>query len=319
MSATGALSLLLTGCFGASDNERMLEVPASPLAVQAVSLRGDTLRLPTLDSMTGASRQREFESALAAYQQAPDEAESLIWLGRRLAYLGRYREAIDVYSWGIDRFPEDARLYRHRGHRHLTTRRLADALGDFLVATQLLLNQDDEIEPDGLPNARGIPTSTLKTNVWYHLGLTHYLRGDYPRAASAYRECLRFSTNPDMDVAATHWLYMTLRRTGHANEAATALERIAVDADIIENHTYFDLILMYKGLRTPAELLDAARIGDALSNATLAYGIASWHLAQGEGETARAMYRDIVDGPEWAAFGYLAAEADLARLATDEQ
>ena len=87
-------------------------------------------------------------------------------------------------------------------------------------------NVEDEVEPDGLPNARGVPTSTLKTNVWYHLGLTHYLRGDYQRAASAYRECLRYSTNPDMDVAATHWLYMTLQRLGSADEATAVLARI---------------------------------------------------------------------------------------------
>jgi len=36
--------------------------------------------------------------------------------------LGRFREAIAVYSIGIDGHPEDSRLYRHRGHRFISIR-----------------------------------------------------------------------------------------------------------------------------------------------------------------------------------------------------
>jgi tetratricopeptide (TPR) repeat protein len=316
-TVTALVPLLLVGCSSPAD-DRTRELPTEPLAVQAISLLGDTLRLPVLDAGTHATRRAAFQSALDAYRNTPTNADSIIWLGRRLAYLGRYREAIDVFSWGIDLYPGDARFYRHRGHRYLTTRRLTDAMGDFLMATRLLTEREDEIEPDGLPNARGIPTSTLKTNVWYHLGLTHYLRGDFARAASAYRECLRFSTNADMDVAATHWLYMALRRLNLPDQAATALERMDADADIIENQTYFDLVLMYKGLRTPHELLAAARDGNALGNATMTYGIAMWHLSHDDRETARELLDDITAGAEWAAFGYLAAEADLATWADDD-
>jgi tetratricopeptide (TPR) repeat protein len=310
-------AIYLSGCSSSIDG-RARELPSDPIAVQAVSLLGDTLRVPTLDSATNADRQAAFAVALEAYRHAPTEAESIIWLGRRLAYLGRYLEAIEVFTWGADRFPNDARLYRHRGHRYITTRQFTPALGDFLMATRLLAQREDEVEPDGLPNARGIPTSTLKTNVWYHLGLTHYVRGDYPRAASAYRECLRYSTNPDMDVAATHWLYMSLQRIGQPEQAAEALERIDPDADIIENHSYFDLVMMYKGLRAPEDLLVAARAGDGLANATVAYGLARWYDAQGERDTARDLLEAIVAGSEWAAFGHIAAEADLAAWADDD-
>lgn len=304
----------LAACGSPPGDSAAATIPSAPIEMQAVSLLGDTLRLPTIDSTTQAARRAAFETALLAYRHTPADVDSLIWLGRRLAYLGRYREAIDVYSWGIERVPDDPRLYRHRGHRYLTTRQLTNALGDFLAATRLIADRADEVEPDGLPNPRGIPTSTLKTNVWYHLGLTHFLRGDFERAASAYRECLKYSTNPDMDVAATHWLYMSLRRLGHDTEALEALERVPADADIIENGTYFDLVMMYRGQTQAEALLSSAETGDALTNATLAYGIANWHLVEGRENDAAELFRSIVAGPEWAAFGFLAAEADLARM-----
>jgi hypothetical protein len=68
----------------------------------------------------------------------------------------------------------------------------------------LIANTPDQIEPDGLPNARNIPTSTLQSNIWYHLGLAHYLRHDFDRALDAYRKCLAVSKNPDGVVSASH-------------------------------------------------------------------------------------------------------------------
>ncbi len=69
------------------------------------------------------------------------------------------------------------------------------------------------MEPDGLPNEQNKPRSTLHTNIWYHLGLAHYLTGDFDEAINAYRECLKASSNDDMRVATSYWLYMALRMT----------------------------------------------------------------------------------------------------------
>ncbi|KPK03116.1 MAG: hypothetical protein AMS20_11470 [Gemmatimonas sp. SG8_28] len=285
----------------------------SPIEIQAISLLGDSLRLPALDSATRAEREAQLEVARASYDAAPDDADALIWFGRRLAYLGQYREAIAVFTRGAEQFPEDARMFRHRGHRFITVRMLDSALTDLLRATQLSANRPDEPEPDGLPNARGVPTSTLNSNIWYHLGLVHYLRGDFQRAASAYRECLKYADNPDMRVATSHWLYMSLRRLGADAEAAAVLGDITPDMDIIENQAYHRLLLSYQGAIAPAVLLEEARRGDALGNATLGYGVANWYVYTGEAGRADSVFADILAGPEWAAFGYIAAEADVAR------
>ena len=215
----------------------------------------------------------------------------------------------------ISRHPRDARLYRHRGHRYITLRCFGAAVADLSRAARLVRGRPDEVEPDGLPNARGIPTSTLNSNVYYHLGLAHYLRGDFRAARAAYRECLKFSRNPDMLAATAHWLYMTLRRLGRGAEARRVLGLVADDAELIENHDYQRLLLMYKGRLTPAGLLaEAARDKSSVGFASVAYGVGNWHLYGGRPGLARRIFADVTRGPQRASFGFIAAEQELKRL-----
>ena len=117
----------------------------------------------------------KLEEAKENFQNNPS-ADNLIWLGRREAYLGNYETAIDLYTKGIDEYPKDARFYRHRGHRYISSRCFDLAIKDFKKAVGLTRYEDNEMEPDGLPNALGIPTSTLQGNIYYHLGLTYYIQ-----------------------------------------------------------------------------------------------------------------------------------------------
>ena len=70
---------------------------------------------------------------------------------------------------------------------------------------------------------------------------------------------------------------------------------------------------MFKGEITPASLLAT---GAGLDAVTTRYGIAAWHLANGRPNEGTALLREIVNSYplQWPAFGYVAAEADLARL-----
>jgi tetratricopeptide (TPR) repeat protein len=177
----------------------------------------------------------------------------------------------------------------------------------------LIHDRPDEIEPDGLPNKYDIPTSTLHLNVWYHLGLAYYLKGDFENARRCYVECLKFSTNDDMLCATTDWLYMTLRRLGRDPEARAALTPIHEGMRILENTAYHDRLMMYKGERTPESLLAAAS-DDPVEVATHGYGVGNWYFYHGERERAVEIFRRVLAGPQWNAFGFIAAEADLARL-----
>ena len=278
---------------------------------EATSLLGQPLFPREMPAETRARLESDLSAARAAYRTSPDDADSIIWLGRRLGYLERYREAVEVFSEGIRKHPEDARMYRHRGHRYITLRRFDDAVADLTRAAELVRGTPDEVEPDGAPNEYGIPTSTLQSNIWYHLGLAHYLLGDWEPALAAYREAIDVSTNDDMLVATSDWLYMTLRRMGRDAEATAVLEPIHSEMRILENGSYHRRLLMYRGEMEPEELLDPG--ADALTVATQGYGVGNWHLYNGRTDRAMEVFRSIVEGPYWAAFGYIAAEAELAR------
>ncbi len=291
-----------------------LAAPPPPLDdVEAVSLLGQPLVAPELPAEARRDREAKLAEARAEAEARPDDPEALIWLGRRTAYLGRYRESIEIFTRGVTRFPKDARFLRHRGHRYLSIRRFDLAESDLEAATRLVAGRPDEVEPDGMPNAAGIPTSTLQSNIWYHLGLARYLQGDFAGALEAYRACLEVSKNPDMEVATRQWLYLTLRRLGRAAEAAQVLEPVRLDMDILENHAYHRLLLMERG-EIPAASLLAAQGSADFDPVTLGYGVGAWSLAEGRREEAVRLFRHVVETGPWSAFGAIAAEAELHRL-----
>ena len=282
---------------------------------EATSLLGKPLYAAEQPPETRAKLEENLAAAKKDHESNPGSADAAIWVGRRTAYLGRFRDAIDVYSAAIAKHPNEPRLLRHRGHRYISVREFDKAIADLSKAASLVANRADEIEPDGQPNSRGIPTSTLKTNIFYHLGLAHYLEGDFARAADAYRLCMEHSKNPDMQVATAHWQYMTLRRLNRLDEAKKVLEPITAGMEVFENGSYHRLLLMYKGEVTPETLMEAVKKG-GLDGATIGYGVANWHLYNGRKDQARAILQQIVESnaTQWASFGYLAAEAELARM-----
>ena len=70
---------------------------------------------------------------------------------------------------------------------------------------------------------------------------------------------------------------------------------------------------MYKGLRKPEDVLGSDE-QDPLQIATQGYGVGNFFLVNGDTERAKAIFRRVVAVPQWAAFGFIAAEADLARM-----
>src|ERR1700752_394757 len=284
----------------------------APLVGQTCLQRAEEIAPPLTREM-----RREFEAKLAdARKNAETEpsADNLIWVGRRIAYLGHYKDAIKVFTQGEEKFPDDARFLRHRGHRFITLRCFDLAIADLNRAAKLIKDKPDQVEPDGLPNLRNIPTSTLQSNIWYHLGLAHYLKGDFKAALKAYREALKVSTNPDMLVATTHWHYMTLRRLGNVKEATKVVSAIKPDLDVIEKAGFYKLIRLYQGQITSDELLK--EINDdasALSKASIGYGLGNWFLYNGRRAEAEKIFRQIILGNQWSSFGHIAAEAELSR------
>jgi len=230
----------------------------------------------------------EAEKKLAA---DPKNIDLIIALGIEQARIWRYRDAIATYSRGIEIAPNNALLYRHRGHRYISTRQLDKAVADL---------------------ERGAKLDDKSYDIWYHLGLAYYLKGQFERAAAAYEKCRAVVDKDDSLIAVSDWLYMTYRRQGKPAEAARVLEPITPDMKVEENRSYFDRLLLYKGIKKESDLIND-KMTD-LEVATVGYGIGNWHLYNGNRDRAKTYFEKVVSTRYWPAFGFIAAETELVRM-----
>lgn len=160
---------------------------------EATSLRGEPLAAPTFPDDIRARLEARLVEARTAYARQPDDADALLLLAQSTGALGQFRAAIALFGEGMAKHPTDARFPRYRGHRLLSTRQLTPAIADLTAAATLMAGQPPVPEYPPGSAKEGVPTYTLQFSIWYHLGLAHYLAGDFASAASAYAACHAFS------------------------------------------------------------------------------------------------------------------------------
>lgn len=302
--------LLLAGCGPAKDSPEALD------------------KLPVLEDLNGKEffvpeftkdRKAKLDSNVLVAKENlkinPSE-DNYIWYGRHLGYRYHYNKAIEVFTEGISKYPESPRLYRHRGHRYISLRQFDKAIEDLTKAATLMEGMPIEIEPDGQPNKLDIALSSTQFNVWYHLALAYYLKGDYENAKKAYFSCLSVSGNNDLVVATIDWLYMTYQRERKKEAADSLLLFIDDNTEVIENDSYLNRLKMYGGKLTPEDVLNPNPNTEDydLALATQGYGVGNWYLYHGDTTKAKAIFNQIVKGKQYWAFGFIAAESELVWL-----
>ena len=257
--------------------------------------------------------EKNLKIAYENFNQNPN-SDNLIWIGRRHAYLGNYESAIKYFSQGISTYPLDARFYRHRGHRLITNRCFERAINDLKKAANLSNNKSNEIEPDGLPNALNIPTSTLKGNIYYHLGLAYYFESRLKDAMLAFEKCIELSKNNDSFVAAANWLYIIYYQLNKINKADKLLAKIDNQMNLIENNSYLIILNLYKDSNSLIEIEKKIFKEESLNNITVAFGLGNFYLLKGETEKAYKIYNLITNSDQWSSFAYIGAEVMLKKL-----
>jgi hypothetical protein len=144
------------------------------------------------------------------------------------------------------------------------------------------------------------------------LGLAYYLTHQYEKAYQAYLKCRESGNHYDNIVSSTHWLYMIQQRLGNPTKADSLLAPIYADSTVIENQSYADLCLLYKGL-LPVDTLYQEGPGSP-SNDAIRYGVANWYLYHGDSAKAKRLMEELTDSKVFTSFGYLAAESDLIKI-----
>lgn len=255
---------------------------------------------------------REIEKADLALATGPASADLLLAAARARDAVLRFSESIPLYTRGIDDYPADVRFLRFRGHRFISTRKFDFAVSD--------LKRAAEIAPASF-------------DVSYHLALAYFLRGDYNHSAREYQRCLSMAALPkpafmkgmpadwrpcyalddDARIAVTEWAWRAFRRAGKPEDATKVLTAIHPRMAVKENQSYFRMLLLYKGLRTEEQVSAPPLDGNAAP--TIGYGVGLWHWLEGRKDQACLAWERVVAEPNWAAFGFIAAESELSRSA----
>jgi tetratricopeptide (TPR) repeat protein len=250
------------------------------------------------------------QAADLALAKAPASADLLLAAARARDAILRFSESIPLYTRGLGDFPSDVRFPRFRGHRFISIRRFDPAIVDLKLAATL---------------------APASFDVSYHLALAHYLRGDFSHAAREYQRCLAMASEPrpaflkgmppdwrscyalddDSRVALTEWAWRALRRSSNPAAAAKLLATIHPKLNVKDNKSYLRTLLLYQGAHAEADALAPPLDGNA--EPTILYGAGLWHWLEGRKEQACAAWTRAVAGPNWAAFGFIAAEVELAR------
>ena len=250
--------------------------------VQYVSPEGIEYRsLPDTDAIKAA------RAALAA---DPRNVARIIDLGVAESGARQFREAIATFTRGLALEPDQALLLRWRGHRHLSIREFDRAFADL---------------------TRGAKIDPTIYGIWYHLGVIHYVRGDFAAAADAFAKAQPIAPDAAELAGSTDWLWMSLSRAGRGAEAKAMLDRRPDNKPVA--NAYTRRLQLYRGEIAPDAVVTAADTDD-VQVATLAYGLGNWYLLRGDKMQARRWFERSVQSGGWPAFGFIASEAELRRL-----
>lgn len=294
--ATGiGVCALLLGVFAAAAVSAQTPKREARGAFEVTSLLGRKLYAqPDDDAVAAARKKLAVDPKNPSLALALSQAEA----GRR-----QYREAIATCTKALASSPRNADLYIERGHRELGLREFRSAERDLAHAAAL--------NPKAL-------------DAFYHLGLAHYFQGQFSAAAESFGNACALAKNDDSLIDCTNWLYVSLRRAGRNQEAAQALKKIGPDVKNKEPHLLFYLHLerFYQGAMTQQEVLplkptDPNDTEAELSFDTVAYGVGNWHLYNNhDAKGAAQLFREVVSGNAWNAWGFVGSEVALAHSRT---
>jgi tetratricopeptide (TPR) repeat protein len=263
----------------------LLAFVASPAAGQSVQYRSPSgVEYRSLPDTGAVAR------AQAALDADPRNVDLIIALGVAQSGVRLFREAIETFTRGIGIAPNNAMLYRWRGHRYLSVREFDRALADL---------------------TRGLALDSLNYGVLYHLGIVRFVGGEFDLAADAFRRAQPLAPEAGELAGSTDWLWMSLSRAGRYAEAKAMLDR-RPDSLKVAN-AYAQRLRLYRGEIGPDAVITAADTADVQA-ATLAFGVGNWLLVRGDTAAARPWFERSIRSGGWPGFGFIVSEAELRRL-----
>lgn len=230
--------------------------------------------------------------AEAALKSDPRNVQKIIALGVAQSGARQFREAIATFTRGLDIAPNDAMLYRWRGHRYISVREFEKARADL---------------------ARGYELDSTNYGILFHLGVLRYINGNFAGAAAMFAKAQPRAPDGGELAGSTDWLWMSLSRAKRQAEANAMLARKPDTLPTTPGYAYVTRLKLYRGQLTPATLFSPSDTAD-VQVATLNYGLGTWYIVHGDTANARASWERAIKSGGWPGFGFIASEAELARL-----
>lgn len=242
-------------------------------------------------------RSQQDAGAVARAQQAlaanPKDLNLIVALGTAQAGVRDMRGAVVTFTKGLEAHPNNALLYRWRGHRHLSLREFDAALADF---------------------ASGLKTDSTVYGIWFHLGIVKFVRGDFNGAADAFTRAQPRAPDAGELAGSTDWLWMSLSRAGKHAEAQAMLDRKPDSLKVTDpEYAYVKRLRMYRGQVKPEALITTTDTAD-VQQATLNFGLGNYYIVKGDTAHAKQAFERAVRSGGWPGFGFIVSEAELKRL-----
>ena len=242
-------------------------------------------------------RSQKDTGAVARARQAlaadPANVDKIIALGTAQAGIRDMRGAIETFTKGIAAHPDNALLYRWRGHRHLSVREFAAAKADF---------------------AKGLALDSTVYGIWYHLGIVRFVEGRFTEAADAFTRAQPRAPDAGELAGSTDWLWMSLARADKLAEAKAMLDRHPDSLKVADpEYGYVKRLRLYRGEIAPEQLIAKTDTADVQA-ATLNFGLGNWYLVHGDKAKAKAAFERAIASGGWPGFGFIVSEAELRRL-----
>jgi tetratricopeptide (TPR) repeat protein len=284
-----------------------------PISAEALSLLGDTLWSLPVQPARGPELVAQLSRARDRLAKSPFDANASLVVARRTAGLGRLREAVNLYTRAGQLHPTDPRVPRYRGEILLQLRELELAQRDFQEAAQRLAGRDKQSELVEVDD--GLLVSTLQFNIYYLLGVTYYIKGDFPRARLALVEAIKTAHTSDDMAASMIWLFFSARRLGAVDEARTLLSLVHDSVAVSSRQPELELLLAFRdGVAWDSLHLDVHRPFTTEREALLGYGLGFALLHLKRADEAELMFEQVLTYRDWSSLPVLAAESELARM-----
>lgn len=293
----------------------------------STSLLGEPLFDPN-DAAATAIMSAERVKAQAEYNADHSELNT-VWLARVDGFLYNWKNAMHLLDEGMEHFPESFRVPRHIGHRLIGLRSVENASTWLELAREHVQGQPATAEffPIEARVIPAVPKSSSQFNIYYHLGLSHFLAGDYEAAASVYEEGFHwafseYDEGDDAFIAMNYWLVNTYQRMGTQEALQASAKLLANVSSVKSDYTiieklgwgYWYGLLLWKGDMSPEEVLQMATTKPGIELDTYGYAVAQYLFVQDDEEEQRQARQLMVilrADPQWSAFGYIGAEYDL--------